>query len=135
MVTRKGEKIKAITGADEFEFESKLESFTDSLIKKGIEYTIETVQGAWLQVYVKYTEVRQIAEDARDEYNLAGEFHRCIECPFFVRPTDGRVKNVRCKHRGCGVTGNGVLTTADTQCCEWLYEKLAAGEVKLLEIG
>ena len=135
MITRKGEKIKAITGADEFEFESKLESFTDSLIRKGIDYTIETVQGAWLQCYVKYTEVKQIAQDARDEYNLAGEFHSCIECPFFVRPTDGRVKNVRCKHRGLGVTGNGALTTADMGCCDWLYEKLAAGEVKLLEIG
>lgn len=128
MLQQYGTKVKAIMSNDAFDFETRLNSFTDSLDLKGIEYEVQLDPTAGLLAFVKYKVRRQVPETIKDEYDLAGEKHTCIECPFYVRPTDGRRKNTRCPH-------TNRLTSADMMCCEDFYTLLDKGDIQLTNVN
>lgn len=128
MLTKTGEKVKTIVGETAFDFDSKLNSFTDKLDAKGIRYKLDLSVSAGLIAFVIYEKQITLPECVKDEYELAGEKHNCIECPFYVRPTDGRVKNTRCPK-------TEKLRRANDPCCEDFYKWLDRGEIKLIEVG
>lgn len=128
MVNRIGETVKIVSGSDAFDFETKLNSVLNSLNSKGARYTMQLEPSAGLIAYIRISEEISIPENVAEEYFLAGERHRCIECPFFVRPTDGRRKYTRCP-----VTKK--LASANDACCDEFYERLDRGELKLIEVG
>ena len=72
--------------------------------------------------YVQYTVRQDVPEDIRDEYKLNGVVYHCIECPYFIEPTDGRVKWVDCQSTGKKVG-------ACTEACLYFYQKKARGEI------
>lgn len=123
MLERKSTKVKTIMSNDAFDFDSRLNGFIKQLDAKGIPYEVQVNPTAGLLAFVTYKETIRVAEDIREEYELAGERHFCGECPFYVRPTDGRVKNTRCV--------NGHLTSKGSPCCEEFYELLDSGSIQL----
>ena len=127
MLSRITKKYKVISSQDAFDFESKLNSFCESLTAQGIEYDVQTDPTAGLLAFVIYKKRVDIPEDTKEEYEMAGERHVCIQCPFYVRPDDGRVKYTRCP-----VTGK--LTHRDSACCDDFYKKLDKGEIKMVEV-
>ena len=128
MLVRKSKKIKTISASDPFEFDARLNSFTDDLDRRGIAYTVAVNPAAGLLAFVEYQVTVQVPENAKDEYDLMGERHSCIECPYFVRPTDGRVRYTKCPH-------TEALATADSNCCDDFYEWLKAGAVELTNMA
>lgn len=127
MLTRMTKKYKVISSHDAFDFETKLNSFCENLSAQGIEYDVQTNPTAGLLAFIVYKVRVETPEDTKDEYELAGEKYVCIQCPFYVRPTDGRRKNTRCPLRDC-------LVSKDTACCDEFYRKLDKGEIKLVEV-
>ena len=128
MLSRYTQKIKTIKSEDAFEFDTKLNAFCDELAKQGIQYEVQTNPTAGLLAFVSYKVYMQTPETVKDEYELVGEWHTCIECPFYVRPTDGRRKYTRCPK-------NGGLAHRDKTCCDLFYELMDRGEIKLIEVG
>ena len=127
MLSRNTTRFKVIQTNDAFEFESKLNGFLKSLDAQDIQYEVQTNPTAGLLAFVVYKERIDIPEDTKEEYEMAGEKHICIECPFYVRPTDGRVKNTRCSL--CNR-----LVSRETACCDEFYRKLERKEIKLIEV-
>ena len=127
MLSRNTTKYKVIKSEDAFEFESRLNGFLQSLDNSGIEYEVQTNPTAGLLAFVAYKVRVQIPEGLKDEYEMAGEKHVCIQCPFYVRPTDGRVKNTRCPI-------HDRLVDRNSACCDMFYEKLERKEIKLVEV-
>lgn len=128
MLYRTGKKFKAVVGSDSFDFEVKLNAALDNLNKAGFKYELTFNYNAGFCAYIVWEETLEIPESAKDEYEQIGERHNCIECPYFVRPTDGRRKYTRCRN-------TQKLTTADCNCCDQFYEELDKGMIKLIEIG
>ena len=127
MLYQTGENIKTVSANTADEFDTKLDKVLNEFKKKGIRYKLEIAPQLGFTVFVRYEESYRVAETIADEFELGGEIHKCIECPFFVRPTDGRQKYTRCEiepgiHR------------ADSCCCDTFYEKLFAGEINLVEV-
>lgn len=123
MLQRQTTGVKTIKSDDPFDFDSRLNSFMRSLDAKGIPYEVQVNPTAGLLAFVTWKEMKQVAENVYEEYLLANELHNCGECPFYVRPTDGRVKNTRCL--------NGHLTSKGSPCCEEFYELLDSGSIQL----
>lgn len=123
MLERQSTKVKTIKSDDAFDFDSRLNSFIKQLDAKGIPYEVQVNPTAGLLAFVTYKETIRVAEDIAEEYELAGEKHFCEECPFYVRPTDGRVKNTRC--------ANGKLRSKGSPCCDTFYELLDKGAIEL----
>lgn len=128
MLTRKGKKFKAVTASDAFNFQTKLNAALDELNKKGISYDLQFNNTMGFCAYIVYEEIIEVCETVRDEYEEVGELHTCIECPFFVRPTDGRRKYTRCPK-------TNKLTAGTGRCCEVFYELLDAGKIDPIQIG
>ena len=127
MLSRMTKKYKVISSQDAFDFEVKLNSFCESLSAKGIEYDVQTNPTAGLLAFIVYKIRVDTPEDTKDEYEMAGERYVCIQCPFYVRPTDGRRKNTRCPLHNC-------LVNRNTACCDEFYQKLDKGEIKIVEV-
>ena len=127
MLYRSGENIKTVSANNADEFDAKLDRVLNEFKKKGIKYTLEIAPQLGFTVFIRYEEKYQVAETLADEFELGGETHRCIECPYFIRPTDGRVKCSR-----CDITPG--IHRADSWCCDAFYEKLLAGEIELVEV-
>jgi hypothetical protein len=122
-----GKQVKIISGANAFDFETKLNSVLAGLNEQGIKYELQLAPQTGLVAYIVFEEEKVIPETKKDEFELGGEKHVCIECPYFVRPTDGRIKYTRCRHEE-KMCWNG------KDCCEWFYEELFAGRITLKEI-
>ena len=127
MLSRITQKYKVISSTDAFEFESRLNGFLQGLDAQGIQYEVQTNPTAGLLAFVIYKERVNIPEDTKEEYEMAGERHYCIECPFYDRPTDGRIKYTRCKL-------SNKLTRRDSSCCDDFYKKMEKGEIELIEV-
>ena len=128
MLQRQTTGIKTIKSDDAFDFDSRLNGFIKQLDAKGVSYNVKVDPTAGLLAFVTWTEVVQVAENVAEEYALVGERHTCGECPFYVYPTDGRVKNTRCRHLG-------KLRSKDSSCCESFYSMLDKGEIQLADLG
>ena len=127
MLIRRSKKVKTITATNAFDFDTALNAFTDGLDRQGIAYTLSVSPSAGLLAFVEYEVETKVPQNAKDEYELLGESHKCIECPFYVRPTDGRVKYTKCP-----ITNK--LTDADSWCCDSFYERLKRG-MELSNVG
>lgn len=123
-----GKKFEAVSGKDAFDFEVKLNAALDALNRQGVKYELSFNHNVGFCAYIVWEERMEIPETVRDEYEQVGEKHNCIECPYFVRPTDGRRKNTRCPKIG-------KLTRADDCCCDLFYEELDKGMLKIIEVG
>lgn len=121
----RGERKKVISG-DGFDLETKFNAFVEKLEDDGIKYSSE--YQPTVGFIITYESVRVIPETVKDEYELRGEKHTCIECPHYRRPTDGRVKYTKCFVSGMNCNGGD-------RCCEQFYEWLSNGVLELLPIG
>ena len=128
MLHHKATHFKAIEEKDAFNFNTKVNALLDVLNKKGIKPEMSFNHNMGHCVYITWVEAMEIPETVRDEYEQVGEWHKCIECPHFVRPTDGRRKYTRCP-----ITEG--LTDAGSNCCDRFYEELDSGKIKLIEVG
>ena len=132
MITKKSTKVKTIASDNAFDFDTRLNGFTDKLDAQGIPYEVQLNPTAGYLAFVTYKKEVKVAENAKDRYELLGERHECRECPFYVIPTDGRVRHTR-----CSITkdeeGNpsGQHTRRDSCCCEEFYELLEKGRIQL----
>lgn len=122
-----GEEIKTVSAKSADSFDAELKKVTKELKRKGIQYTIEVAPALGFTAFVHYQESYRLPETLADEFELGGEVHRCIECPFYVRPTDGRVKYTRCE-----ITPG--LHNRNSCCCDAFYDKLLKGEIELVEV-
>ena len=127
MLRQTGEKVKTISAPNAEEFDSKLNKALSDFGTKGIRYELRLAPELGFTAFIVYKETFMIPETVADEFELGGEQHKCIECPFYVRPTDGRVKLTR-----CSVTPG--LHRKDSYCCDAFYEMLLKGEIELVEI-
>lgn len=127
MLYRNAEKIKTVSANTAEMFDEQLNKTIADFQKKGIKYTLELAPSLGFTCFIRYEESYRVAETIADEFELGGESHKCIECPFYVRPTDGRVKYTRCE-----ITPG--MHSAKSDCCEKFYEKLFAGEIELIEV-
>ncbi len=121
MVYKKCTKHKTIVADNGFDFDLRLNSFTESLDEKRIEYEVKTNPLAGFIAFVTYTETKTIPENIKDEHELVGDKFYCGSCPMLTQSTDGRFKNLRCKR-------NGHLRGIDTSpCCNAFYEWAESG--------
>lgn len=129
MLAKKSRKIKTIEADNAFDFDSRVNGFTDQLDLQGTDYTVELHVTPKLLAIITYTKTVWVAEGIAEEYELMGETHYCIECPLYVRPTDGRVRHTKCK-KALDEKGNpnGPWCTKDKKCCDRYYEMMKKGE-------
>lgn len=121
-----GKQVKIVSGTNAFDFETKLNGVLSDLNIRGISYDLQLNPATGLIAYVVYEESAVIPETIKDEYELRDERHFCIECPFFVQPTDGRFKYTTC--------GMEKHIRISQPCCEWFYEQLKEGRIKPREV-
>lgn len=122
-----GKQVRIVSGTTAFDFETKLNAILSDLNEQGIKYELQMNPSTGFLAYIVLDEFRTIPETTKEEFEQGGESHVCLECPFFIRPTDGRRKYTRCPK------GQG-LAYADRKCCEWFYDELAKGKLELIEV-
>lgn len=122
-----GKQVKIVSGANAFDFESKLNGILSDLNAKGIKYELQLNPATGYLAYIICDCLDVIAETTKEAFEIGGEKHVCAECPFYLPPTDGRRIYTHCpKEQG--------LTYRNRDCCEMFYEALARGEVELREV-
>lgn len=127
MTIQRGKQVKIVSAANAEDFETKLNATLRSLNAKGIKYELQMSLEAGLIAYVIYEEQKYIPETIKDEFELGGEKHICLECPYYQMPADGRVKYTRCNL-------NNQICRKNSDCCEQFYELLFNGEIELKEV-
>lgn len=90
------------------------------------ESKIEIAGPTWRAV-VTYTEEVLETESLADEFVIRGEGKTCGDCPYF---------HIEPGHKGrrwayCDEDGELKMRKKESPACEWLYEKIKRGEVKL----
>ena len=126
MLYLNGKKVKVITGANGFDFETKVNAFLTKLAEKGTDCEVQMDPTAGFIAYIHYKEQVAVPECVADEYEKVGEIFTCGECPFYVRPDDGRRRYTKCS-KGFG------LKKKDSKCCTDFYDWLDRGEVTLVK--
>lgn len=124
MIYKKSTKHKTITADNGFEFDAKLNAFTQSLDEQKIEYDVQTNPAAGFIAFVIYKQTIQIPESKKDEHEMAGDRFYCGSCPKLMRTTDGRFKNFR-----CSLTGK-LRHIENSSCCDEFYEWAETGKWK-----
>ncbi len=76
--------------------------------------------------YVTFDCHVNVAESLEDEYNLQGISFTCGECPYFVLPSDKRIKFIRCDK-----SGQMRRCSSESRACEFLYRAVDNGEVEI----
>lgn len=115
-----------ITGNTAQEFQTKLNEALADLAARKCKHDIQFNMAYGLCAYTIYDEFLEMAETIKDEYEQNGDTYKCYECPMF-RPSDDR----RVRYTTCA---RGVRKTYHCgDCCEWFYEALERGEIKLNE--
>ena len=127
MTFRKGQRVEIIDGISAGDFQEKLNRKLEELDIRGIKYDMQLSPQTGFLAYIVYENETRIVETIKDEFEIRGEKHTCIECPYFVRPTDGRIKYTRCG------AGQGICKR-DSACCEQFYEWLYHGNIELVEV-
>lgn len=127
MLVRSSEHVKTVSADNAKNFDEELNKLLDEFARKGTQYTLELAPSLGFTAFIRYKRTDNIPENIADEFELGGEVHRCAECPFYVRPTDGRVKFTRCE-----ITPG--IHRKESRCCDAFYEKLFNGEIELVEV-
>lgn len=126
MLYRTNEKVKTVCARTAESFDDQMELVLNDFITKGIKYTLEFPQQVFT-CYIRYEVPYKVPESTKDKFEIGGEIHKCVECPYFIPPQDGRVKHGECKL-------NQGLYRRDSHCCEAFYNKLLHGEIELVEV-
>ena len=79
--------------------------------------------GNTYRVLVGYTITDRLPETELEELEEKHGCHRCWECPCLDQDTDRRRKSYPCLRGGEHRT--------DSPCCEWFYEQVEAGKIKV----
>ena len=124
MIYRKSTKHKTITADNGFDFDAKLDAFTNSLDEQNIEYEVETNPLAGFIAFIKYKKIVQVPESIKEEHEMVGDRFYCGSCPMLKRTTDGRFKYFRCQLHGC------LCHIEETPCCNEFYEWAETGAWK-----
>ena len=127
MLYNTNELVKTVSANNAEDFDEKLNKTLREFGKKGIRYELRLAPELGFTAFIVYKETFTTPESIADEFQLGGEVHHCIECPYFVLPTDGRMK-----HSRCSLTQG--VHRVDSVCCDAFYEKLLAGEIELREV-
>lgn len=127
MIYQGGKRTKIIAATTAEEFEQRLNSELEKLDRSKTKYELIFNQTMGFCAYIVAEHRVLIPESVQDEFELAGEKHTCIECPYWVHPTKGNVKYTRCP------ISEG-LHGAKSPCCEKFYEMLANGEIEIEEV-
>lgn len=127
MTVKRGQRVEIVSGISASDFQENLNKTLQRFDTQGIKYDMQLSPQTGFVAYIVYENVMQIAETIKDEFEMRGEKHACIECPYYTRPIDGRVKYTRCRN------GKGICRK-DSDCCNDFYEKLLNGEIELNEV-
>ena len=124
MLYQGGKRTKIIVASTAEEFEQKLNRELEKLDRSKTKYDLQFNHSLGFCAYIVSESRVLVPESVREEFELAGETHCCLECPHWVHPTDGRVKYTRCAITS-GIHG------AKSPCCDAFYEMLFKGEIEL----
>lgn len=124
LIYKKSTKHKTITADNGFDFDTKLNAFTDKLDEQRVEYEVQTNPVAGFIAFITYKVVREIPENKKDEHEMVGDRFYCGSCPKIAQSTDGRFKNLRCSLDG------KLKHIEETPCCNAFYEWMESGEWK-----
>ena len=106
------------------EYDEKYNSISDSLVEKGYQLHDDEPKESNNMYHIYYSYKIQVAESAREEYELRGERYYCKDCPFFKVSEDKRRK-------GAGCTRNVDERAVDyTPACNLFYDLYAKGEIE-----
>lgn len=72
---------------------------------------------------VEYRITTRVPETQLEEFEEQYGIHRCYECPCLDQDTDKRRKSYPCLKGGESRT--------DSPCCEWFYQQVEAGKIKV----
>lgn len=126
MVYQSGKRIEVIAESTPQAFAKQLNSALSKLDKNRTKYELQFNNQMGYCAYLIIDKTTEIPETVSEEFELAGETHTCVECPYWVHPTKGNVKYTRCEITA-GIHG------AKSPCCERFYEMLFNGEIELQE--
>ena len=76
---------------------------------------------------IRYYVHETIPENSKDEYELAKDYHFCMDCPYFVLPKDRRVRYLKCL--------KDQRTAVDSRACVIFYDMLKGGLLHELPDG
>lgn len=124
MMYQGGKRTKIIAASTPDEFEQKLNNELQKLDLSRQKYELQFNHSMGYCAYIVIDQMTQIPETIAEEFELAGERHTCVECPYWVHPTKGNVKYTHCPITA-GIHG------AKSPCCEQFYEMLFNGELEL----
>lgn len=128
MIYQGGKRTKIIAASTAEEFEKRLNAELAALDTARTKYELQFNHTMGFCAYIVIEKTVKIPETIEDEFELAGEKHVCLHCPFWVHPTKGNVKYTRCPITP-GIHG------ANSPCCEKFYEMLYNGEIELQDTG
>lgn len=123
-----GKRTKIIAATTAPEFEAKLNKELNVLDSSRQRYELQFNHSLGFCAYIIIETQTAIPETIAEEFQLAGEQHVCLDCPYWVYPTKGNVKYTR-----CSITPG--IHSAKSPCCEAFYEMLFNGELELRNTG
>lgn len=126
MIYTSGKRTRIIVASTAEEFERKLNKELEELERKRTKYELQFNHAMGFCAYIVAEFSREIPENIAEEFQIAGERHTCLECPYWQHPTKGNVKYTRCE-KTPGIHG------AQSPCCDAFYEMLFNGEIELEE--
>ena len=106
-----------------------LQTMLDTMNRYMRQHADESPQGRWEMMdeyfvgVVEYTVEKRVPETRLEEFEEKHGCHRCWECPCLDQDTDKRRKSYPCLRGGEHRT--------DSPCCEWFYEQVEAGKIKV----
>lgn len=125
MIYRSGKRIEVVAEATPEAFAKQLNSQLAALDKAKAKYELQFNHQMGYCAYLVIDKTVEIPETIAEEFELAGEKHTCVDCPYWTHPTDGRVKYTRCEVTP-GIHG------AKSPCCDAFYEMLYKGEIQIV---
>lgn len=106
-----------------------LQTMLDAMNMYMRQHADESPKGRWEMMgdsfvgVVEYTIDKRVPETRLEEFEEKHGTHRCWECPCLDQDTDKRRKSYPCLRGGEHRT--------DSPCCEWFYEQVEAGKIKV----
>lgn len=116
---------KIVTAATADDFEMRLNEALEEVAKTSQNYELSFNTSMGFCAYIVYDLRREYPETIADEYELKGIQYACSECPMFRPSGDKRIKYTTCAH-------GTPRCAANDYACDWFYEQLEKGGIKLL---
>lgn len=114
MKWKRSKQYRCIKGTDAEDFQDKVNAVLEE--HPSAEMTIDGIVPYLCHAWIDCE--RLIPETKADEYELKGEKHYCIECPYLDRPQNS---NKRQKRFPCEHAKHGIAFT-DELACDKFYE-------------